>query len=270
MVRNIMLSGLTGVAIGYGAAWLGGTDEFSAPVAESDDAAKLTQLKNEIAMQQLENDLLVRMVKAGLRGDIADHMQTYRQLAHQRRPQPPVNTTDNSVTSPPSFTADTPTKKGQPKPDSVDAQALVARVQRADIALQKQALAEGWADAGQLNQARRELWQEAKNSLMEQQYMAGLHQAGLPNMLFLGSTKTKAAKALGLKYGDVLMTVAGQRVYSRDDLRLQLENLGVDSTLELTFNRQGLILPVTVTALNQSLTLYGDSVAPEALSHKRR
>lgn len=81
MVRQVILSGLAGVAIGYGAAWMMGTDEAVPQHADvAMDTDELKRLRSEVAMQQLENELLLKMVKAGLKGDIAGHMETYRQL----------------------------------------------------------------------------------------------------------------------------------------------------------------------------------------------
>lgn len=149
-------------------------------------------------------------------------------------------------------------------------EAFISRIQQADVALQKQALSEGWAMGRQLSEARRELWQEAKETLNEQEYLSGLHSAGLPNMLYFAGARSQELKSQGLEYGDVLTHVAGIRVFNRDDLRLQLENFGPKSTLELTFSRKGSSIKVQVTDLNKSVELHGDSVAPDKLYSKAR
>ncbi|MCL2915291.1 hypothetical protein L2725_16135 [Shewanella corallii] len=265
MVRQVILSGLAGVAIGYGAAWMMGSDEVvPQPVDMAADTDELKRLRNEVAMQQLENELLMKMVKAGLKGDIAGHMETYRQLPGRQRAD--TNAAGMQVRQSPTHSdvqIEEPVSRVAPD-------AFISRIQQADVALQKQALSEGWAMGRQLSEARRELWQEAKETLNEQEYLSGLHAAGLPNMLYFAGAKSSELKSQGLEYGDVLTHVAGIRVFNRDDLRLQLENFGSKSTLELTFSRKGDPIKVQVTDLNRSVELHGDSVAPDKLYSKAR
>ncbi|MCF1427907.1 MAG: hypothetical protein LPH21_08905 [Shewanella sp.] len=256
MMKQIILSGLAGVLVGFSATWLtlGGERLPEAPLA-SVEQAELERLRRENEMQQLENDLLLKMVKAGLKGDIASHMETYRQLPGRQRADTPA----------PERTSDAKSE-ATGAGSHIDPTAFIARIQRADIALQKQALREGWAYDTQLAQARRELWAEAKGTLNESEYLKGLHAAGIPNVLYFGTAKSAQESALGLHYGDVLTHIAGVRIFNRDDLRLQLENSGETPTLELTFSRRGQTINVQVADLNNTIELHGDSLAPDKLA----
>ncbi|MGI2261090.1 hypothetical protein [Shewanella sp. GXUN23E] len=266
MAKQIILSSLAGALAGFSAAWLllhaerlpqVQPEAAEQAAAVSAEQQELARLRREVQMQQLENELLLKMVKAGLKGDIASHMETYRQLPGRQRSasQAPTSATSPDIES------------GDAAPASrIDPTAFIARIQQADVALQKQALREGWAYDTQLAQARRELWAEAKETLNETEYQQGLYAAGIPNVLYFGSAMSAQASALGLQYGDVLTHVAGVRIFNRDDLRLQLENSGEAAMLELTFSRRGQAINVQLADLNKTIELHGDSLPPEKLA----
>ena len=164
-------------------------------------------LQQEVAMQTQENAWLLKMVKAGLSGDMKGHMQAFRQrpqVAHSRA----IKANTQQVSEQVSIEDTSPAKVAKP----VDAISLVQRLQRADKQLQKQALAEGWASGTQLADERAALWQQAREMLSDQQYMQGLHAVGLPNQLFMSGIRGADNRALGLKYGDRLVSVSGEKV----------------------------------------------------------
>ncbi|MBV7315611.1 hypothetical protein [Shewanella sp. NIFS-20-20] len=236
------------IAVGFTAAKLLDVNEpasLAAPCAESSGEGELLRLRQESRMQQQEIEWLLRMVKAGLSGNMSEHMQTYRErpLASQSQAVAPMNDMD-------------PVSQRQQV-----AAAMVKRTQMADVALQKQALAEGWAIDGQLANERRALWQQAKDSLSEQEYMHGLFRAHLPNVMYVGSVSAEIAAQSGVKRGDILKRVNGVRVFSRDDLRQQLMGIDRQASVELVLDQQGQSLVTVVNDISQHFEFYGESIA---------
>ncbi|MGL4473828.1 MAG: hypothetical protein ACRCT7_05125 [Shewanella sp.] len=221
---------------------------------QSVDAIEIARLQQEVAMQQQEIEWLLRMVKAGLSGDMAGHMQAYRA---KPKPKPSDNLAQQS-----SATAIAPIEDAKAKALRLqNAQAYVSRVQLADVALQKQALAEGWANEGQLADARRALWQQARDELTEAEYIHGLHGAQLPNVMFVSHASPELVTSAGVARGDVLLTINGVRVFSRDDMQRQLLDIDSSASVEVTLNQQGKTISLVVTDFNKNIEFYGDSIA---------
>ncbi|QDF65788.1 hypothetical protein FJQ87_03055 [Shewanella sp. SNU WT4] len=217
---------------------------------QSVDAIEIARLQQEVAMQQQEIEWLLRMVKAGLSGDMAGHMQAYR-----------AKPSDNLAPQP-SATAIAPIEDAKAKALRLqNAQAYVSRVQLADVALQKQALAEGWANEGQLADARRALWQQARDELTEAEYIHGLHGAQLPNVMLVSHASPELVTTAGVARGDVLLTINSVRVFSRDDMQRQLLNIDSSASVEVTLNQQGKTISLVVTDFNKNIEFYGDSIA---------
>ncbi|SHI21492.1 PDZ domain-containing protein [Ferrimonas marina] len=206
--------------------------------ADLDEGERLTkQLEQEV-------DLLIAMVQAARQGDIARHVE----LNGQRRP--------------PAKPAPKPAAAPSASAGSLDqAKAQLAQIQQADAAIQRQALAEGWAMDARLVEARRSLWQQARRDLDDSAYSQALFEAGLPNRLFIGAvTQDTAASQAGLQYGDRLIAIDGQTLFTRDELEARLDSLGSDNPVVVEISRRGQRQQLVVEGLAQHVDLYARSL----------
>lgn len=202
---------------------------------------KLEALNQKIALQQFENDLLLKMIKSGRNKNIKEHINTFQKLS-QSESSSKVKTLRDSQQS--EFT--------HPKK-------LIVQIHKADIALQKQALSEGWANDETLTIERHNLWETARKNLSEQAYIEGLYEAKLPNVLYVESVNSKLGDQI--KRGDMLTHIAQQRVFNRYDLRRMFRKFG-DGQLELTFNRKGHSYTTEVKNVAKNIDFTGYSLEP--------
>lgn len=202
---------------------------------------ELEKLNKQISMQQFENELLVKMVKSGLSGNIKKHVNTFQKL-------------DDIATShlKESVIADTKQIK------TVDPASLISQIHKADVALQKQALSEGWAYDETFQHERKNLWLTAKKTLTEQEYMKGLYASDLPNVLYVESVRTPFNQQI--KKGDILTHIAQERIFNRDDLRYKLQDFKQFEPLEITFNRNGNSYKAEVSNINKNIDFIGASI----------
>lgn len=273
MIRASIISALVGMTLGVVGTYIvinmSQTERLNRAVSSSssDQIVQLQQklqtalqhnqtLQQETAMQAQENAWLLKMVKAGLSGDMKGHMQTFRQ-----RPQITQSRAIKAKTKPSPEQSSIEATSQPNVPQSADAISLVQRLQRADKQLQKQALAEGWASGSQLADERAALWQQAREMLSDQQYMQGLHAVGLPNQLFMSGIRGEDNRALGLKYGDRLVSVSGEKVFTRNELNRQLKMAGKGAIVAMTFERKGKLIPVEISHADSMIEFYGKSIA---------
>lgn len=195
-----------------------------------------------LAMLQWENQMLMAMVKAGLKGDISGHIQTFSAMQE----------------TPP---AEHPNSPPPPAPEGAAADALVERLTRADLKLQRQALAEGWATDERLVRERQALWDQARRQLSDRDYMAALHRAGRPNRLLVDTVRP-GSDAEALQHGDVLWALDGHRVLTRAEFRDYLARLPENATVSVEIHRQGQSQLVMISGLADALNLIADSVPP--------
>ncbi|GAA4886394.1 PDZ domain-containing protein [Ferrimonas pelagia] len=205
-----------------------------------------------------EIDWLLAMAKAARQGDSRAHLA----LASQR----PASASQNATPHSPPQPADA--KVAAPKTAAVEqAKQQVSAIQQQDLALQKQALAEGWAGSDRLVQARRALWQQARRDLPEHAYSAALFQAKLPNRLFVNSVRAGSSAAEnGLRRDDQLIAVDGSTVFTRQELASLLADRPA-APVVLTIERQQQRLTIQVDDLNREVDFYGRSQPPKPISH---
>ncbi|MBY5994168.1 PDZ domain-containing protein [Ferrimonas balearica] len=201
----------------------------------------------QLALLEWENRMLVAMVQAGLQGDIAGHLDAFGAMqAPSTQPEPP----------------------SRPAPDpratsEANADALLVRLQWADLKLQRQALAEGWATDVRLVTARRDLWDQARRQLTDREFMAALYRADQPNRLSIDTVRPGSeAQRQGLRHGDILWALDGQRTLTRDQYRTHLGTLAAEAPVSVSLRRDGETLERIVTGLEQAITLTADSVPP--------
>ncbi|MBY6188032.1 PDZ domain-containing protein [Marinobacter hydrocarbonoclasticus] len=202
---------------------------------------------DELAMLRWENQMLTRLVQAGLNGDISTHIQTFSAM----QPKAPT------AAPKPSQSAESAT--AAPEPPATGADALVDRLTRADLKLQRQALAEGWATGDRLVRERNALWDQARRQLSDDDYMAALHRAGRPNRLLVDTVKHDGS-ARALRHGDVLWALDGQRVLTRAEYREYLSRLPDNTPLTVTIIRDGVRQQVVLNGLTNNISLIADSV----------
>ncbi|WP_028113627.1 PDZ domain-containing protein [Ferrimonas kyonanensis] len=165
-----------------------------------------------------------------------------------------------------SVAVDAPLATETPTPDSDEvgmAEQALAQIQQAmalDQALQHQALSEGWAFDGSLKRQRLAIWQQARRSVSSEAYGSALARAGLPNQLYVGSVYSNSeASRQGVKPGDVILAIDGQRAFNREDLKLAgLASEGTSVEVELMRGHQS--LTVWLSSLDRGLEVYSRSV----------
>ncbi|MBY6096356.1 PDZ domain-containing protein [Ferrimonas balearica] len=237
-----LAGGLTGALVAHH--WLTPQSPVCPPEAPCNVDA------DELAMLQWENRMLVAMVQAGLSGDISGHIQTFS--AMQAPPQTNPTAAPHPVTS--------PAAPAQP-PTGAAADALVERLTRADLKLQRQALAEGWATDERLVRERQALWDQARRQLSDHDYMNALHRAGRPNRLLVDAVKRDIK---GLQHGDVIWALDGRRVLTRAEYRDYLATLPEQTLVTVEIRRNGQSQQLSVSGLASGLSLIADSVpAPD-------
>ena len=244
MMLKVLISVCVGAMLGFIVAYKMFVNPANSPIpthnaSEINYTQQLEELNQKIALQQFENELLLNMVKSGITGDIKEHINTFQKLS-QSESSSKVQTLSNSQQS--AFT--------NPKKP-------IVQIHKADIALQKQALSEGWANDETFAIERQNLWETARNNLSEQAYMAGLYDAKLPNVLYVESVDLSLKNEI--KRGDVLTHIAQERVFNRYDLRRMLKKLS-DAQLELTFNRKGYTYTTEVNNVDKNIDFTGYSI----------
>ncbi len=199
---------------------------------------------DELAMLQWENRMLIAMVQAGLKGDISGHLQHFTDLQTPSSASPPSPPAAHSL------------------PEGEVADALIDRLTRADVKLQRQALAEGWATDERLTRERQALWDQARRQLSDRDYMAALHRAGRPNRLLVDTVRRDSEAGASLQHGDVIWSLDGHRVLTRAEYRDYLAQLPPKAPITLEIRRQGQVQQLTLSGLADAVSLIADSVPP--------
>ena len=241
---KVLISGITGLALGFIGAYKIFAVASETPISTHkanniDYINKLKALNHKIAVQQFENELLLKMVRSGKGRNIKEHIKTFQQLSD------PENPTNNQVLS------------SSQLPEPTNSKQLITQIYKADIALQKQALSEGWANDETFSMERQNLWATARNNLTDQEYMEGLYVAQLPNVLYVDSVNSAVSDKI--KRGDVLTHIAQERIFNRDDLRRIFKKFN-DAPLELMFNRKGRTYTAEVTNIAKNIDFTGYSI----------
>ncbi|WP_028117223.1 hypothetical protein [Ferrimonas senticii] len=248
-VVGLLVSAAVSVAL-----WPASTSVSDAPVAIA-VPPELADLQAELKLLQSENRMLLAMVKAGMSGDISGHIQAFSAKAEGKPQSPPVAEPEPLPLDP------TTAEISESKQRAVNAASLIERLQRADKLLQQQALAEGWATDQRLVLERQNLWEQARRQLPEAQYLQATFAAQRPNVLYIEGSNDAGQASEPLKYGDTLLSIDGQRLFTRSQYNHYLASLPAQPIVTLEVQRQGQRMQLTLNDPKRNLRLYADSVA---------
>ena len=143
---------------------------------------------------------------------------------------------------------------------------LQARTRMAWIELDDRARREGWIDTPRYYEESRALTSGSRvirESLGDELYDRYLYESGLPNRIAVASiVETSPAQAAGFQPGDVVVTYAGENVYSSEQL-VELRSSGVrGEPVHVEVVRNGELLQLTIPRGPMGLSMTPTSVDP--------
>ena len=140
------------------------------------------------------------------------------------------------------------------------------RYQLDRLELSDLATREGWIDTDQYRQRLEELATERvdlREELGEETYDAYLYNAGSSNRVLIESIiPGSAADAAGAQAGDLIMSYASMRVYRVRDLQQATRSGSRGELVDLTVDRQGQLLTLSVPRGPLGVTLDGLRISP--------